>query len=116
MNRQIGCGSGGDDQGKPIELLPGAVQDARAFLRSEGETYRRIQRVTELINGFETPTGLELLTTVHWVAKHDGADTPEKAVQATYAWNERKRQFTERHIRIAFERLEEQGWLSPSTT
>ena len=109
-----GYGGGGDDPTKLIRLLPGAVQDARAFLRSAYQTYGRIENVTRLIDGFESPAGLELLATVHWVATREGADTPEKAIRATYAWNERKRQFSERHIRFAFDRLQEQGWLPPS--
>ena len=107
-----GYGSGGDKPNKLIQLLPGAVQEARAFLRMEYPTYGRIRDVTKLIDGLETPDGLELLTTVHWVATREGADTADKAIAATYAWNEHKRQFTEQHIRLAFERLADQGWIN----
>ena len=110
-----GYGSGGDDPNKRIRLIPGAEQDARIFLASEYATYGRIRQVADLIDGYETPRGLELLTTVHWVATREGADTPEKAVTATYAWNEHKRQFSERHISLAFERLATQGWITPSS-
>ena len=107
----IGYGEGGDDPTKLIQLLPGATQDARAYLASQYPTYGRIRRVLDAMEGFESPSGLELLTTVHWVATREGADTPEKAIELTYTWNERKRQFAERHIQLAFERLQEQGWL-----
>lgn len=28
-------------------------------------------RVKQLIEGFETPYGMELLSTIHWIVKHD---------------------------------------------
>ncbi|MCC5669167.1 hypothetical protein LC653_36310 [Nostoc sp. CHAB 5784] len=31
------------------------------------ETQKRLERVSNLIIGFETPYGMELLVTVHWV-------------------------------------------------
>ena len=74
----------------------------------------RMEQVSRLVDGFETPFGLELLTTVHWVAKREEADTVEKAIAATYDWNDRKRQFSERQIQLAFDTLSEQGWISTS--
>jgi len=44
-------------------------------------------------HGFETPFGMELLATVHWVCAREGAKTAEEAIELTYAWNERKRAF-----------------------
>ena len=109
-----GYGDGGDNPTKLIQLLPGAAQDARAYLASQYPTYGRIRRVLGAMEGFESPSGLELLTTVHWVATREGAETPDKAIEMTYAWNERKRQFADYHIRLAYERLSEQGWISTS--
>lgn len=107
----IGYGEGGDNPNKLIKLLPGATQDARAYLVSQYPTYGRMRRVLRAMEGFESPSGLELLTTVHWVVTREGANTPEKAIELTYAWNDRKRQFADYHIRLAYERLDEQGWL-----
>jgi len=72
---------------------------------------KRFDRVADLIEGFETPFGMELLATVHWVAAHEGARTPEEAMVKTHAWNERKLAFTERHIGIAWNVLQRKGWL-----
>jgi hypothetical protein len=55
--------------------VPGAGKDALAFLAGHPDTKGRFDRVAELVHGFETPFGLELLATVHWVAAHDGAQT-----------------------------------------
>lgn len=109
-----GYADGGDAPDKPLTLVPGAVEDASAFLASHTETRARFDRVGDLVEGFETPFGLELLSTVHWVITHDepAADL-EDVVARTYAWNSRKRQFTPRQIAIAVEVLATKGWIEP---
>lgn len=107
----------GDSQ-KPdveIELLPGAVEEADEFLADREASVKRLDHVAELISGFETPYGMELLSSVHWVARHspnvarNGCD----AVRLIHDWNERKRRmFRAEHIGIAWQRLEQAGWLS----
>ena len=97
-----------------IELLPGAEKRAGKFLESYHECHTRLKKVAELIEGFETPYGMELLASVHWVAHHDS--TPigdaDEAVQRIHDWNERKRRmFRPRHIRVAWGRLAEKGCL-----
>jgi len=105
-----GFGTGGEAPDKPLELVPGAVQDAQAMLAERPDTRARFERVSELVEGFESPFGLELLATVHWVATREGAG-PEQAVERTYARDERKRQFSERQIAFAWNRLAAQGWI-----
>lgn len=48
-----------------VHLLPGALKEAEAFLEQDQEATQRLDRVSNLIEGFETPYGLELLGTVH---------------------------------------------------
>lgn len=110
----------GDSQ-KPeaeIDLLPGAVEEATVFLADKDESLARLTQVAELIEGFETPYGMELLATTHWVAHHGGprgeapAITPETAIHWIHAWNPRKqRVFKPNHIRTAWTQLTEKGWL-----
>jgi O-acetyl-ADP-ribose deacetylase (regulator of RNase III) len=109
-----GYADGGDAPGKTLELVPGAVQEAEARLRELPDTVSRFQRVADLVEGYETPFGLELLSTVHWVAKHEDAAGVEEAIAKVYAWNERKRRFTPRQIALAFETLQSKGWLAPA--
>lgn len=106
----------GDSQ-KPdaeIQLVPGAAGDAAAFLAGHESPKDRLSKVAELIEGFETPYGMELLSSVHWVARHDSTlRSAQAAVGAVHAWNERKRRmFRESHIHVAWKRLEQMGWLS----
>ncbi len=110
------------DQQKPdaeIELLPGAIEEASSFLEGQSESLARLERVGTLIEGFETPYGMELLATTHWVARRGGptsssvpaADAGEAVVQI-HAWNPRKQQvFKPEHIRTAWGQLAQQGWL-----
>lgn len=111
-----GYGDAADDPDKQIELIAGVWERAEVFLADHAQTRERFDRVVGLIEGFETPFGMELLSTVHWVAIREEASTAEQAAARTYAWSERKRMFTEDQIRIAWHVLEEQGWTRRSLT
>jgi O-acetyl-ADP-ribose deacetylase (regulator of RNase III) len=107
-----GYGAGGDNPEKALELVPGAIDDARAALAQRPETQKRFRRVAELVEGFESPFGLELLATVHWVIAREGAMSEAEVVSRTYDWAERKRQFSRQQILLARRVLAERGWLS----
>lgn len=100
----------------PVMLKDGAVGEADTFLdqvTDRAGVSRRIQRVISLISGFESPYGLELLATVHWVVEQDGARTLGEVVTKVQDWNERKRKvMNSEHLRITLERLQEENWLS----
>ncbi len=110
-----GYADGGDDPTKQLELVPGAFEEATAFLIDHPDTRDRFNRVADLVEGFETPFGMELLATVHWVANHEGVPDPDGAVDAVYRWNERKRAFTPRQIHLAWDVLDAKGWLKPTS-
>ena len=87
------------------------------FLATDAESRERISRVTRLIEGFETPYGLELLATVHWLCSK--GDDPRvgvaRVMDGVRAWNRRKGDlFTEHHVAVSLERLQEDGWLPAS--
>lgn len=101
-----------------IELLPGAVEAAGTFIDQDSESRYRLSRVAELIEGFETPYGMELLATVHWAGTNGGRDgapparTVDEAVSIVHAWNPRKQQiFKPQHVHKAWDRLTGLGWL-----
>ncbi|MBN2002052.1 MAG: macro domain-containing protein [Anaerolineae bacterium] len=107
----------GDSQKPDVEitLLESAVQEADAFLADKPTEQERLKRVGDLITGFETPYGMELLASVHWVAVHGQAPVQDvdKAIEAIHRWSDRKRQmFKPKHIRITWEHLCEQNWLT----
>ena len=111
-----GYADGGDAPDKELELVPSALDDAHAFLENVPETHARFERVSALIEGFESSFGLELLSTVHWIASEEKILDFDDIVNRTYAWNERKKQFSRRQIRIAFDILSEKGWIDGCLT
>lgn len=106
-----GYGAGGDAPDKLIELVPGAVEDAERLLVRHRRTSEHFNRVADLVQGFETPFGLELLATVHWVSTKEGAIAINDVVAKTYSWDERKRRFSEEQIKLAWNVLCDKGWL-----
>ena len=106
-----GYADGGDAPDKPLVLIPGAVERATAFLRRSHQTRERFDKVTALVDGFESAFGLELLSTVHWVLEHDTPASRDDLVARTHAWNERKRRFSRRQIELAADVLTEKGWI-----
>jgi O-acetyl-ADP-ribose deacetylase (regulator of RNase III) len=109
-----GYADGGDAPTKQLELVPKAAVDAQAFLKDRPETQAHLDRVFDLVEGFETAMGLELLSTVHWVATREQAKSVEDVVAKTYEWGDRKKQFSERQIAMAYNVLREKGWLPVS--
>lgn len=106
-----GYGDAEDNPGKPVGLLPGVTESASLFIDSHPETQARFDRVAKLIHGFETPFGMELLATVHWVCRREGAASAEDAVKLTYAWSDRKKGFAPKQITLARDILVDQGWV-----
>lgn len=111
-----GYADGGDEPDKQLELVPGAVEDALAYLKARPRTRAHFDRVAELVEGFETPFGLELLATVHWLTRNGQPRPLNDLVNDIYAWNPRKRQFSQRQIRLAQNVLVQRGWLAHSAS
>jgi len=105
-----GYADGGDIPDKQLKLVPGAVEDATLYLKQHQKTRSHFDKVAKLVEGFESPFGLELLSTVHWVINKERVNSVEEVVNNTYAWNPRKRQFTPRQIRLAVDVLSRKGW------
>lgn len=109
-----GYRAGGDQPGKVLELVPGALEDARRVLAEQQQTRERFERVSRLVEGFESPHGLELLATVHWIATEEHPKTEDEMVQRFYDWAERKQRFTRGQILLAARVLWEKGWIEPT--
>ena len=106
-----GYGDGGDEPSKPLSIIEGAKQDAIKYLDTHPETEARFRRVCELVSGFESSFGLELLATVHWLQTRENPQNIADLVHLTHAWNMRKRQFSPRQIQLASTVLAQGGWV-----
>jgi len=100
----------------PINTTPDGAKAAEELLEQHPADLARLDALFELVDGFETPYSLELLATVHFAAMHDPPTAEFSALaERVAAWSLRKaRMFTERHVRIAAERLREHQLLPTS--
>jgi len=94
-----------------IRPINSALGEAKKYLSTSNvEINSRFQRVTDLFDGYQSPYGVELLSTVHWVIKNEGATTPQKAYQAIQQWNQRKKELMNfQHVEAAWNRLQHNG-------
>jgi len=108
------CGVGDGTKPSEITIIGSALQEAEAFLVSQEdrETSQRVERIARLIDGFETPYGMELLATVHWVAAKTPTGGYDEIVRGVQEWSDRKREAMKpAHIKAAYNRLLSEGWL-----
>jgi len=105
----------GDRSGKAdIHLLSTVTDEAESVLADDREALERLKRVGCLIEGFETPAGMELLATVHWVMVHDlgAAADLSITIASVQRWSQRKRElFSPNQIGKAWQRLHDEHWL-----
>jgi O-acetyl-ADP-ribose deacetylase (regulator of RNase III) len=99
-----------------IEPTEDALAEAEAFIAAEGHgaLSDHVKRVGRLIEGYQSSYGMELLASVHWVAAHEpGVRSVEEAITAVHDWNDRKKLLMQPdHIKLAWQRLADEGWLS----
>lgn len=110
-----GYGAGENKPDTPIHLKPEAADEAAQYLQEHAATQARFERVSALIEGFETPFGMELLATVHWVATREepqAAHNPDAALADVRAWSTRKAQLMRpEQVTAAWRRLQDHGWI-----
>jgi O-acetyl-ADP-ribose deacetylase (regulator of RNase III) len=84
------------------------------YLRTEAKQYSSaLEATTELIDGFESPLGMEVLGTIDWLLNHDGIPPTAEAVKAgllgwaggEQAAKRKLRLFEDQLIVLAIERL-----------
>lgn len=105
-----GYADGGDAPNKPLNVVPGAIEEAVAVLDRAPETRKRFDKVVDLLEGFESPFGLELLSTVHWIVEQDTVTSGDELVSRTHDWNDRKKRFSPGQIELAADVLGKKGW------
>lgn len=109
----IGFGDGRNSPETPIRLLSSVTKDIDSFLQDKPETIKRLNNVSKIIEGYETSYGMELLATVHWVAKHNNKAKIEEraAINAVHKWNSRKALIPATHITTAWRHLQTHHWI-----
>ena len=107
----------GDRSGQAtIRLMDQNLVGLDEVLEEQPIVRSRYERIRTLIEGFETPYGLELLATIHWLGEQDPIvrEDMDAAVAGVHGWSRRKQtMFKRRHIEAGWNRLAEHGWLAP---
>lgn len=107
-----GYGDGGDAPQKPLEYRKEASENAQLFLKDHEGTLARVTKVGELIEGFESPYGMELLATVHWLVVQEELKNVNDVFQKVQEWSDRKaKKIQRRHVEIAYEALSQRSWI-----
>lgn len=114
------CGKRLADAG-PLDVI--WFEDAKkdvvsAYLAAEAKSYLpALDATAELIDGFESPLGMELLATVDWLVHHEGVEMTQGGIKAGLrkwpggadAAERKMRLFDDRLIGLAVERLAHAG-------
>ena len=102
-------GFGDRTQPSRMILLSGIIEAVDAVLEEDGsgEDKELIQAISVLIDGFETPYGMELLASLHWIATQEGASGSEIAREKLARWSSRKaNKYPSHHIDVAWNHLQ----------
>lgn len=104
----LGYISGFTSDDRLITIPSASYAQAEEFLSKDNN--QRVDHVIDklslLIQGFESPYGMELLATVHYLADKERCKPVEKVITEMASWSERKRTiFPESSIRTAYSRL-----------
>jgi hypothetical protein len=87
-------GFGDRDKNSQIYVLAESSEAAQAFIEQHPDAKARLERVSRLIEGFETPYGMEILTTLHWIARRENPQASvsvDDAIAGVQAWSDRKK-------------------------
>jgi len=93
---------------EPIRFDDGKKDKVAAFLTTpDAKLYRpALEATSELIDGFESPLGMELLSTVDWLVNHEGTAPDVKAIRGALSkWPSEDQRAAERKLELFDERL-----------
>ncbi len=92
-----------------LQLVKDYLPEVNTIIETElsDEEKTRLQKLSNFIEGFESPFGLELLATVHWALKESGSNASVATIKAYISnWSIRKNQImTEPQIGVALNRI-----------
>lgn len=92
-----------------LQLVKEHLPEVKEVIETELSTEEksRLDRLSKLIEGFESPFGLELLATVHWANKELGRNATASSVESyIHNWSSRKKELMNRgQIEIGLQRV-----------
>ncbi len=96
-----------------VVVTQGTFAAANELLDANGASISEtIRKLSLLIEGYESPYGMELLASVHFLAVTEGITTQPEMSRALENWNDHKRaNFPEAAVTAALERLKEDKFI-----
>ena len=94
---------------EPLELVSAKKDEVKGFIRSaiSKAEQDRLNKVSSLIAGFESPYGLELLATVEFLIQENSSFNSERVLASLKDWSARKEaMFPLNHIEVAVKHLQ----------
>lgn len=90
-----------------LNCHPVLLEEVKVLIRNDPDAAERLYSVSQMIEGFETLYGMELLSTIRWLLKkHDGASSVDDATTHLQNWSRRKAGlFKPSHVEVTFARL-----------
>ena len=91
---------------EPLEMMVDKAPQIQDFIKHElsKEEQERLSKVANLIDGFESPYGLELLATVDFLIHKAQTFDPKEIIQNL--WSDRKKEmFNKEHVQLAIQHL-----------
>lgn len=92
-----------------LQLVKSQLDEVNKLIDKEltADEKQRLEQLSKLIEGFESPFGLELLATVHWAKRDLGANASVVSVEKyIHAWSVRKRELmTTTQIETGLQRI-----------
>jgi O-acetyl-ADP-ribose deacetylase (regulator of RNase III) len=105
--------SGFFDGDKRAHVSPAGCAAADDFLIEHSVNIdSTIEKLARLIEGYESPYGMELLSSVHWLADKEKHYPVEKVIEALHVWSDHKNSFDDASIRSAYDRLTLDGLIN----
>lgn len=71
-----------------------------------------VNRLARLIEGYEGPYGMELLSSVHWLVTNEEHRSADAVIKALQNWNDHKSSFDPASVKMAFSRLQEDAFIA----
>ncbi len=109
-NSYIQYDSGNNSPATEITIISENFQEVVEYYNNQTTTEQkqRTERLLSFIEGFESPYGLELLATIHFIAENTSKKTTNEILEEIGNWTNRKKELMKpRHIEVALSRLRE---------
>lgn len=103
-----GYGDGTSGSRAVLRIKEDVLDEAGRIMADDSEFSQILDRLEQLVRGFEFPYGVELLSTVHYIVTHDPqkSSSVEKVVDGLGAWSQRKaRLFRPYQAKVAVDHL-----------